>query len=95
MKISRNEEANLPDFSSHQEAREYFKNKYGSNRFLLTETDVIEGRKIYFYYLILNPKAYEDGQKKLLEDGYVLGLEFLHSHQPIEISEDGDIHIIH
>lgn len=95
MKISREEEANLPNFSSHQEAREYFKNKYGSSRFVMTDSDVIDGRDIYFYYLILDPKAYKDGQKKLLEDGYVTGFEYFHSHQSIEIFEDGDIHIIH
>jgi hypothetical protein len=31
MRISRNEEADLPNFYSHQEAREYFKNKAAVN----------------------------------------------------------------
>jgi hypothetical protein len=43
----------------------------------------------------LDPKAYNDEQKKLLEDGYVTGFEYFHSHQSIEIFEDVDIHIIH
>lgn len=94
MKISRNEEANLPDFSSHEMARKYFKNKYG-DRFVMTNSEILDGMKIYFYSLILDNEIFEDGQKKIGKGDPVHGLDFMNSYQPIEIWEDGRIHIIH
>lgn len=94
MKISRNEEANFPNFSSHDEARDFFKNAYGE-RFVMTGSEMIADMKVYFYYLILDPEIFADGQKKLQQGHSVSGLEYLNSHQPIEIFEDGRVHVIH
>ncbi len=94
MKISRNDEAELPDFSNHELARKYFKNKYG-DRFVMASSEIIDGMKIYFYNLILDDEIYKDGQEKLGRGEPVLGLELMNSYQPIEIWEDGRIHIVH
>lgn len=94
MKISRNNEAALPDFSSHEMARKYFKNKYG-DLFVMTDSEVIDGMKIYFYKLILDNEIFRNGQEKLKQGEPVLGLNLMNSYQPIEIWEDGRIHIIH
>ena len=94
MRISRQAEAELPDFSSHEEARNYFKNTYGE-QFVMVSSHVIDGTKVYFYALSLNPSVFKDGQKKIQQGEFVLGLEYLESYQSIEIFEDGRIHIIH
>lgn len=93
-KISRQDEQDLPDFSSHEEAREYFKGLYGKN-FMLTESQVIDDEKLYFYILILNSDAYYAGQKQLADEGIVYGLEYMDSLQSVEIWEDGRIHVVH
>jgi hypothetical protein len=94
MRISRQAEAELPNFSSHEEARDYFKNTYGE-QFVLVSSHVIDGTKVHFYALSLNPSVFKDGQKKIQQGEFVLGLEYLESYQSIEIFEDGQIHIIH
>lgn len=95
MKISRQAESEIPDFTSHELAREYFKNKYG-NQFILMSSEVIGDQKVYFYSLLLDQKVFEDGQKQMLKDGFMAdALDFMNSYQPVEIFEDGGIHIIH
>ncbi|MFJ7936894.1 hypothetical protein [Sporosarcina sp. NPDC096371] len=94
MKISRNDEANLPDFSSHDEARKYFKNQYG-DRFVMMSSEMIDEQKVYFYSLLLDPETFHEGQKKLSQGETVNGLALLNSYQSVEIFEDGQIHIIH
>lgn len=94
MRISRQAEAEFPNFSSHEEARDYFKNTYGE-QFVLVSSHVIDGTKVHFYALLLNPSVFKDGQKKIQQGEFVLGLEYLESYQSIEIFEDGQIHIIH
>lgn len=95
MKISRRAESEIPDFTSHELAREYFKNKYG-NQFMLMSSEVIDDQKVYFYSLILDREVFEDGQKQMLKDGFMAdALNFMNSYQPVEIFEDGRIHIIH
>lgn len=92
--ISRNDEANLPDFKSHDEARTYFKNIYGDS-FQMTDSDVIDGMKIYFYKLILNQVAFNKGITELKEKGFSSDIDFMMSTQDIEIWEDGRIHVLH
>lgn len=88
--ISRQEEAALPTFKDHKEAFNYFKQKY-KDRFQLTE--VSDG--IYFYILIHDQAAFEAGQEEMRTTGFTSGMDFMTSHQPIEINEDGFVHIIH
>ena len=53
MKISRQAESEIPEFSSHELAREYFKNRYG-NHFVMMSSEVIGDEKVYFYSIINN-----------------------------------------
>ncbi|UDY80673.1 hypothetical protein [Geobacillus phage GR1] len=92
--ISRKEEQEIPEFKSHNEARKYFKDKYGDN-FQMSDSEIIDGMKVFFYYLIIDEKAFSEGQKLLREGKPVSGLEFIGSHQPIQIYENGTIHIVH
>lgn len=94
--ISREEEVKIPEFNNHDEARQWFKAKYGDN-FVLTDSEQIDDRKCYFYFLILDKAAFEAGQKELLENGYMVAnaKQYMFSHQPIQIFDDGSIHIVH
>lgn len=94
MRISRQDEAEFPDFSTHEEAREYLENKH-AERFVRISSNIMDDTKVYFYALVLNPSVFEDGQKKVQQGEYVFGEEYLESYQSIEIFEDGRIHIIH
>lgn len=61
--ISREEEHALPDFKSHEEARTYFKKKYGNN-FKLEDSITVGDRKLYFYKLfsVQDIQIFEDGE---------------------------------
>ena len=91
--ISRQEEATLPIFRSHEEASLYFEEEYGEKFVFEESSDTGDG--IYFFYrLITDEEAYIQGVSDLNSNGFV-GLEFLNSYQPIQIMEDGSIHIVH
>lgn len=61
----------------------------------MMNSEMIDGMKIYFYSLILDNEIFKDGQEKLGQGEPVSGLDFMNSYQPIEIWEDGRIHIVH
>lgn len=93
--ITREEEAKIPSFISHDEARKWFKEKYGDN-FMMTSSELIDGQKCYFYNLILDRNVFEVGQRELKKEGFMKdALTFLGSYQSIQIFEDGSIHIVH
>lgn len=93
--ISREEEHQLPEFKSHKEAREYFKNKYGDD-FQLMDSDDSSEDKIYFYKLILNKEIYMDMLKEMREKGFAsMSEERMFCTQDIQIMESGIVHIVH
>lgn len=93
--ISREEEAKIPEFTSHEEARSWFKEKYG-DRFMMTGSEDLTEGKVYFYRLILDEEKHEELQRRMAEDGYVIGMaELTFSFQSIEVFSDGSIHVIH
>lgn len=93
--ISREEESKMPEFKSHTEARKYFKDRYGDD-FQLMDSDDCSGEKIYFYKLILNKKLYMDMMEEINSKGFCsMSKERMFSSQDIQISENGNIHIVH
>lgn len=93
--ITREEEAELPSFNSHTEAREFFKKKYGSRFQLNDSLELLEG-KIYIYNLITNKEKYMKSIGDMESGvGAEAIMEYHMSHQTIEIGEDGSIHILH
>jgi len=95
LKISRQAEAEIPEFNSYAEAQKYFAEKYGE-KFILANIEMIDGEEVFFYHLILDEKEYYAGRDKLAKDGYIHdSLSFINSYQPIEIFHDGRIHVIH
>lgn len=63
MFITREDEHNLPDFTSHDQARAYFKKRYG-DKFQLEYSIELKGRKLYFYQLCCTQsiQIFEDGE---------------------------------
>lgn len=93
--ISTEEEYNLPDFTNHDDARKYFKDKY-ADRVQLLGVFPYNGERIYAYRLILNMEHYKKGIEKFEKNEFVEdNSEFLCSYQTIEISATGGIHILH
>lgn len=94
-KISREEESKMPSFTSHDDARAYFKNRFGDD-FQMVDSSEFEDEKIYFYNLILNKDYYmsyiRDAKVRAESDSSLL---FTLSYQRIEINENGNVHILH
>ncbi|HHV65709.1 MAG TPA: hypothetical protein GXX46_11685 [Peptococcaceae bacterium] len=82
----------LPQFSSHEEAKSYFEQKFGAANFQLVEeiNDQFEG-KFFLYKLILDPEAYQKGQEEIKQKGYCSKEEFIQSTQRIKIMANGDV----
>lgn len=93
-KITRREEAELPSFNSHEEARAYFKERYGTD-FIMVGSETMMGEMCYFYYILLDRDAFEEGTRKIQAGIHDASLEYLESHQPVQISADGSVHIVH
>ena len=93
-KISREEEAQIPEFNDAREAIAWFKEKYAAD-FILQDSEPIGGELCHFYALVHDWEAYMKGRKQLLQTGHAVGLEFILSYQPIQIMADGSIHIVH
>lgn len=91
--ISRQDENNLQEFNSHDDAALYFKERYGSD-FVFEEFS----GEYYFYALVFNHEVYRKGRTELSK-GYSLSgnlaMDFLNSYQSIQIHKDGSIHIVH
>lgn len=93
-KISREEEAKIPRFESHKEARKWFVMKYGDD-FEYCTSEIYGEEICYFYNLILDREVYEAENRKLIERRLGDAMALLNSYQSIEIMTTGAVHIIH
>ncbi|WP_142382902.1 hypothetical protein [Bacillus sp. V33-4] len=83
----------LPDFSDHEGAHHWFTQKYGE-RFVLRETNTIEGKKVYFYHVIKEPGLYNEYLENISDEiSDEINPDAFRSYSTIEISEDGDVSI--
>lgn len=89
--ISKLREAELPVFQSHEAAISYFEETYGE-KFVFEESLDTQSGRCSFYRLITDEEAYIKGISELNSTGHI-GLEFMRSYQPIQITEDGHVHI--
>lgn len=93
-KITREEEAHIPTFDNHKEAREWFTIKYGDD-FIPAGSEIISDEICYFYYLLLDRATFEAEYRKLQEGRLGDAMAYLKSYQSIEIMSRGGVHIIH
>lgn len=101
LRISREKEAEIPDFKGHEEARKYFKEKYG-DAFQLSESLEVDGEKVYFYMYIVDKEKFNEMQDymrkqstRLINAGNPETKGFMESYQSIQIFEDGRVNITH
>ena len=92
--ITRAGENELPNFGNYEEAKAFFTERYGSD-FILQDIDRIGEQLCYFHALVLDWEEYDRGQKQLREQGSLTGFEYIGSYQPIQIMEDGSLHIVY
>ena len=95
--ISRKDESLFPEFNSHSEAASYFKERFGSD-FIFKCVEPIGDMNCYFYVVVVDHEAYRRGNKLLSQGIPVsgeLGIKYLMSHQPIQIMENGSVHVVH
>lgn len=85
----------LSDYVSNN-SKELGINKKEINRIVSKNSDYFS---LYFeanQQNSITEKEYFSGREKLAKDGYIMdSLNFINSHQPIEIFHDGRIHVIH
>lgn len=93
-RLSRKFADDLPEFKSHDEAYCYFKSIYADD-FMLDSIEIIEKEKIYFYNLIVHRKNYEKFMKNLVCSDNTAAMDGMLSYHPVEIKENGNVHIIY
>ena len=97
-RITREDEAKLPRFRPHREARDYFKARFG-DAFELEESFIVgegaDATLCYRYSLVLDRGACEKGIRQLTQGSQADAGDFLASYQTIEVMLDGSVHVIH
>lgn len=95
--ISRQDESSFPDFTSHKEAASFFKEKFGSD-FVFESSEIVGDMICYFYSVVSDHGVYRKGKKLLSQGQSVSGefaMQFIASYQPVQIMENGNVHIVH
>lgn len=92
--ISREEEAELPEFDNFEQAWKFFVKKYGGDM-ILESVEVIDGVKCYFCGLVVDWENYKEMGRRLEAGEPLLGIKYIECRQPVQIFEDGRIHIVH
>lgn len=95
--ISRQDESSFPEFNSHEEAAAFFKEKFGSD-FIYKTSEPIGGMYCHFYVVMVDYEAYKRGNSLLSKGQPVtgeLGMKYIQSHQPVQIMDNGSVHIVY
>lgn len=95
--ISRQDESSFPEFNNHDEAAAFFKEKFGAD-FVLESSENVGDMICYFYAVVTDHAVYHKGRRLLLQGQPVtgdLGLQFIQSYQPVQIMENGNVHIVY
>lgn len=92
--ISREEEAGFPEFESFEEAWTFFVRKYDKDMVLET-VDMVDGVKCYFCALVTDWEVYKEMLRMFKLGEPVMGMKYIECKQPIQIFDDGRVHIVH
>ncbi len=92
--ISREDESHFPKFISYEEARMYFSERFGSD-FILQDIEDINGQQCYFHAVVVDWEQYKIGQLQFSRGEAVTGLDYISSYQPVQIMQDGSVHVVH
>ncbi|WP_085993210.1 hypothetical protein [Oceanobacillus senegalensis] len=84
----------MPDFHSHEEAKQWFKEKLHDD-FLIRSTETVNGKKIHFYHIIKQPELYKRYMESFAKPvkHEITNMETFESYSTVQISEDGEVKI--
>lgn len=85
---------NMPDFSNHMEAREWFKNEFKDRFFLRTHSEQ-DGKMTYYYHIVKDPEVYQRYMESFAseQEREITEMSTFESYTTVEISEDGAVNI--
>ena len=92
--ITREDENRFPKFNSYEEARVYFSERFGSD-FILQDIEDINGQQCFFHAVVVDWEQYKIGQLQFSRGEAVTGLDYIFSYQPVQIMQDGSVHVVH
>lgn len=92
--ISREDENHFPKFISYEDARVYFSERFGSD-FILQDIEDINGQQCYFHAVVVDWEQYKIGQLQFSRGEAVTGLDYIFSYQPVQIMQDGSVHVVY
>lgn len=95
MNVDINEITNhMPDFTSHEDARSWFKEQF-HDHFLLRSIDEINGERVFFYHIVKNSESYQQYMETFAKPGNheITSMAPFESYSTVEISEDGNVSI--
>lgn len=86
------ERSQMPSFSNHEEAREWFKGQFG-DRFLLRMTDMKDGKRVNFYHLVKDLGVYKPYMESFASTvtHEITNMDVFKSYTTIEIDENGHV----
>ncbi|WP_156291982.1 hypothetical protein [Oceanobacillus salinisoli] len=84
----------MPDFHNHDEARQWFKEKFGDD-FLIRSSDVVNETKIYYYHIVKDLELYQQYMESFAKPvkHEITNMETFESYSTVEISENGDVNM--
>ncbi|MNI06776.1 hypothetical protein D3C73_597680 [compost metagenome] len=86
-------EADLPPFTSREEAASWFRSLFADNFIFVEEMDTAGTGKYYLYDIIHDRELWERRERDLQEKGTANGLGMLLCTQRVDIYEDGSVHM--
>ena len=92
--ISREDESRFPKFASYEEAKVFFGERYGSD-FILQDIDDVGGQQCFFHAVVVDWEQYKLGQLQFSRGEAVTGLDYISSYQPVQIMQDGSVHVVY
>lgn len=92
--ISREDESHFPGFASYEEAKMYFSERFGSD-FILQDIEDVGGQQCFFHAVVVDWENYKIGQLQFSRGEAVTGLDYISSYQPVQIMQDGSVHVVY
>ncbi|MCT2535723.1 hypothetical protein NC661_06365 [Aquibacillus koreensis] len=82
----------MPDFENHDQARQWFNEQF-QERFSLVNSDIVNGKKVYYYHIIKDQSTYQQYMESFAKAGehQITNFETFESYSTVEINEEGDI----
>lgn len=91
--LSERFERDLPAFTSHAEAADWFRSLFPDNFIFVEEMEAANSESYYLYDIIHDRELWERRQRDLRDKGTVTGAGMLLCTQRVDIYEDGSVQL--